>query len=199
MNSDQCFCLLLLLAENSFENIPFLLSGNTVWQQISGFQKVSKLTSFWHFLATQIGKVARFARNVECDFLADFQTLCECLKNASAFLVYDPHLVYVSSHLWENCWWCLIARILYSTFHPYEWLLYSRIHRSRDCVASVRMLSPFITHVCSLIWAVKTFCSGGPNNNFLTNFGKLFSMFENYSKFSIWGFEFWHFPSFLLN
>ena len=45
-----------------------------------------------NFLATQIGKVARFARNVECDFLADFQTLCECLKNASAFLVYDPIL-----------------------------------------------------------------------------------------------------------
>ena len=25
-------------------------------------------------------------------------------------------------YLWENCWWCLIAPILYSTFHPYEWL-----------------------------------------------------------------------------
>ena len=50
MNSDQCFCSLLLLAENSFENIPFLLSGNTVWQQISGFLKSLKIDQFLAFL-----------------------------------------------------------------------------------------------------------------------------------------------------
>ena len=55
------------------------LSGNTVWPQASGFQKLAKLTIFGIFnelLSTQNENVARFARNVEWDFLNDFQTLC---------------------------------------------------------------------------------------------------------------------------
>ena len=40
---------------------------------------------FWHFnklLSTQNVNVARFARNVKCDFFCDFQTLCtmSCLQ-----------------------------------------------------------------------------------------------------------------------
>ena len=48
------------------------LSGNTVWLQISVFQKLAKLT-------TQNVNVARFAHNVEWDFVYDFQTPWNCL------------------------------------------------------------------------------------------------------------------------
>ena len=53
------------------------LSGKTVWLQTSGFQKLAKINHFSIFnelLSTQIVNVARFARNVECDFFFDFQT-----------------------------------------------------------------------------------------------------------------------------
>ena len=53
------------------------LSGNTVWPQASGFQKLAKIDHFGHFkqlLSTQNVNVARFARSVECDFFCDFQT-----------------------------------------------------------------------------------------------------------------------------
>ena len=55
------------------------LSGNTVWPQTSSFQKSSKWTIFCIFnelFFTQNVYLARFARNVEWDFLCDFQTLC---------------------------------------------------------------------------------------------------------------------------
>ena len=42
-------------------------------------QKLAKLTIFGifnEFLSTPNVTVARFARNVECDFFCDFQTLC---------------------------------------------------------------------------------------------------------------------------
>ena len=44
------------------------------------FKKAPKLTFYGIFnelLSTQNVKVARFARNVECDFFGDFQTLCK--------------------------------------------------------------------------------------------------------------------------
>ena len=47
------------------------------------FKKLAKIDHFWHFnelLSTQNVNVARFARNVECDFLGDFQTLCEAVS-----------------------------------------------------------------------------------------------------------------------
>ena len=50
----------------------FYLSGNTIWPQASGFQKLAKLTSFGIFselLCSQNVNVARFARNAEWDFL----------------------------------------------------------------------------------------------------------------------------------
>ena len=43
------------------------------------FKKSPKLTIFGNFdelFSTQNVNVARFARNFECDFLCDFQTLC---------------------------------------------------------------------------------------------------------------------------
>ena len=52
------------------------LSGNTV------FKNSPKLTIFGIFkqlLSTQNVNVARFARNIECDFFCDFQTLCKRL------------------------------------------------------------------------------------------------------------------------
>ena len=55
------------------------LSGNTVWPQASGFQKLVKLTIFgifYELLSTQIVNLARFAHNVEWDFFSDFQTPC---------------------------------------------------------------------------------------------------------------------------
>ena len=58
------------------------LSGNTVWPQASGFQKLAKIDYFGIFnelLSTQTVNVASFARNVEWDFFCDFQTLWRCL------------------------------------------------------------------------------------------------------------------------
>ena len=52
------------------------LSGNTVWPQASGFQKLAKMEHFWHFWLTQNVNVAGFARNVAWDFFCDFQTPC---------------------------------------------------------------------------------------------------------------------------
>ena len=54
----------------NFCPIKINLSGNTVWQQVSGFQKLVKIDHFWLFyklLATQNVNIARFARNVEWD------------------------------------------------------------------------------------------------------------------------------------
>ena len=50
------------------------LSGNPVWPKNSGCQDSSKWTIFDELLSTQNVNVARFARNIECDFLDDFQT-----------------------------------------------------------------------------------------------------------------------------
>ena len=62
------------------------MSGNNVWLQTSGFQKLAKIDYFWHFskMSTQIVNVARFARNIFCDF----QTLCSV---NSAFLSGAPN------------------------------------------------------------------------------------------------------------
>ena len=52
-------------------------SGNTFGLQALGFQKLAEIDHFWRFyqlLCTQNVNVARFARNVECDFFCDFQT-----------------------------------------------------------------------------------------------------------------------------
>ena len=54
--------------ENSSKNRT-LKSGNTVRPQTSGFQK----SPFLAFLMNV--NVARFARNIQCDFFFDFQTL----------------------------------------------------------------------------------------------------------------------------
>ena len=62
----------------SFCLIKSDLTGNTVGLQISSFQKFAKLAIFGIFnelLSTQNVNVARFARNVKCDFFCDFQTL----------------------------------------------------------------------------------------------------------------------------
>ena len=48
------------------------LSGHTVWPKTSGFHKIAKMTIFWHFWWAFV-IVARFARNVECDFLWIFK------------------------------------------------------------------------------------------------------------------------------
>ena len=57
-----------------FSPIKSDLSGNTVWPQAWGFQKLAKLT-FFGLLSTQNINVARFARNVEWDFFCDFQNI----------------------------------------------------------------------------------------------------------------------------
>ena len=54
------------------------LLSNTVWPNTSDFQKKPKLSIFGifnAFLSHQNINVARFARNIECDFFWDFQTL----------------------------------------------------------------------------------------------------------------------------
>ena len=68
----------ILVFSTNFCPIKNYLSGNTIWPQALGFQKLAKLTVFAilnELLSIQNVNVARFARNVECDFLGDFQTL----------------------------------------------------------------------------------------------------------------------------
>ena len=81
MRQSQCFEITQNVA---FEFLPFSnnfcpfkidLSGNTVLPQPSGFQKSPKLTIFGIFnelLSTQNVNVARFARNIKCDFFGRF-------------------------------------------------------------------------------------------------------------------------------
>ena len=60
----------------SFTDCSYCLK---ITKNVAGFQKLAKLTIFGIFnelLSTKYVKVARFARNVECDFFRDFQTLC---------------------------------------------------------------------------------------------------------------------------
>ena len=75
---------LVLACSTNFWPIKIDMSGNTVWPQASGFQKLAKM-DFWRFfyehLSTQNVNVARFARNVECDFFCDFQTLWSMVKS----------------------------------------------------------------------------------------------------------------------
>ena len=69
----------ILAFSTNFCPIKNCLSGNTVWKVASVCQKLAKLTIFGIFnelLSTEIVNVARFARNVECDFFCDFQTPC---------------------------------------------------------------------------------------------------------------------------
>ena len=60
--------LLILVFSTDFCPIKSDLSGNAVWQQVSGFQKLAKMDHFFgifnELLSTQNVKAARFARNV---------------------------------------------------------------------------------------------------------------------------------------
>ena len=74
-------------------------SGNTVWPQASSFQIDYEL------LFTQNVSVARFARNVECDFFYDFQTLWDqCLWS---YLLSGLVIWFLSSSL--LLWWLLAS------------------------------------------------------------------------------------------
>ena len=81
----------------NFCPIKIDLPGNTVWPQASGFQKLAKIDIFWHFLlpllSTQNVNVARSARNVECDFFCDFQTLCCTILSVVQFIVAKNRLL----------------------------------------------------------------------------------------------------------
>ena len=59
----------------NFCTIKIDMSGNIVWPQASSFQNSPIFGIFIELLSTQNVNRARFARNVVCDFLADFQTL----------------------------------------------------------------------------------------------------------------------------
>ena len=54
------------------------LSGNTVWPQASGFQKLAKIYHLYEVLSTQSITVACLARNVERDFFWFLNTVQEC-------------------------------------------------------------------------------------------------------------------------
>ena len=60
-NYSKCRIFSILAFFTNFCPIKIDLSGNTVWQQASGFQNSPNSTA-------QNVNVARFARNVECDF-----------------------------------------------------------------------------------------------------------------------------------
>ena len=63
------------------------LSGNTVWPQASGFQKLVKMTIFGIF--NELLSTARFARNVEWDFFCDFQTQKNYHNRKKEFILYE--------------------------------------------------------------------------------------------------------------
>ena len=75
---DSQYLKITKISHLSFHFGIFDLSGNTVWPQVSGFQKLAKMNHlgiFDQLLSTQNVNVARFARNIECDFFDYFQTL----------------------------------------------------------------------------------------------------------------------------
>ena len=65
---------LILAFSTNFCPIEIDLSGNTVWPQASGSQKLAISDIFNEMLSTQNVNIARFARHVQCDFFSDFQT-----------------------------------------------------------------------------------------------------------------------------
>ena len=71
-NNSKCRIWILILAfSTNICPIKSDLSGNTVWPQASGSQKLANLDHFGifnYFLSTQNVNVARLARNVEWDF-----------------------------------------------------------------------------------------------------------------------------------
>ena len=77
---------LLKMQNLNFCPIKTDMSGNTVWPQASGFQKLAKMDHFELTFVPQNVNVARFARNVEWDFFCDFQTPCVFYKNLPHFL-----------------------------------------------------------------------------------------------------------------
>ena len=75
----QCLKVVQILAfSTNFCPIKTNLSGNTIWPQASGFQKLAKMDHFWHFWLTFVHSKCKrsFARNIEWDFSCDFQTPC---------------------------------------------------------------------------------------------------------------------------
>jgi len=92
---------LVLTFFNNFCRIKSDLSGNTVWTQASGYQKPAKLTTFGIFnelLCSHNVNVTRFARNVERDFLCDFQKLCIILT----WIHTDREEIYTKQMLWSQ-------------------------------------------------------------------------------------------------
>ena len=71
-NHPKCFILAFFI---NFFTIKIDLSGSTVWPQASDIQNCLFLAFFTKRLSTQNVNVARFARNIEWDFLYDFQTM----------------------------------------------------------------------------------------------------------------------------
>ena len=55
------------------------------------------LPFFCELLPTQNVNVARFARNIKCDFLGDFQTLCHCV-----FQLGDDAIDFVMKRFYAN-------------------------------------------------------------------------------------------------
>ena len=82
---------------------------------------------FWH-LSTQNVNVARFARNVECDFFCDFQTLCVELTNRKrdqgvlAFLADAPPVDAVVSAIRKRRISLNLIRGLSSTLSSLNWI-----------------------------------------------------------------------------
>ena len=95
----------ILAFSANFCPIEIDMSGNTFWLQASGFPKLAKVDLFWHkneLLFTQNVNVARFARNVECDFSCDFHTAWYYV-----FLYFFPisggRLMSYKWWLWKSC------------------------------------------------------------------------------------------------
>ena len=71
------FSNIILASSTNVFPIESDLSGNTLSQT----RQIGLFGIFKELLSTHNVNVARFARNVECDFFCDFQPLCEAEKH----------------------------------------------------------------------------------------------------------------------
>ena len=103
------------------------LSGNSVWLQASGFQKLAKLSIFGIFnklLSTKNVNVAHFARNVEWDFFCDFQTLWTWWTSLQKVHFWCPKSSFCSCKKWHfvslrrDPFVCVVHFLLPSVFRP---------------------------------------------------------------------------------
>ena len=99
------------------------LSGNTVWPQASGFQKLAKMDHFWHFKLTFVHSKCKrsslrsqcwmrlfqwFSNNVYCTVISDFAMIIKCPGRKNMWKLIKHNLVKI------QIFWTLKKFVLHS-------------------------------------------------------------------------------------